>query len=114
MKFLLLLHDDVSAVDALTALERRAIVDEHIAFAAMLRESGRLLAGEALQGPEAAAVVRPGQQPLVTDGPFTETKEAIGGFYLLECESRDEALEVAARAPRSPGIAVEVLPIAEV
>jgi hypothetical protein len=114
MKFLLLLHDDAPAVDALTQLERRAIVDEHIAFSAMLRESGRLLVGEALQGAEAAAVVRPGQQPLVTDGPFTETKEAVGGFYLLECESRDEALELAAQVPKSPGIAVEVLPVAEV
>jgi hypothetical protein len=112
MKFLFLLHDDVAAVDALSAEERRAIVDEHIAFSTTLRESGKLVTGEALQGPESAAVVRPGQPPLFTDGPFTETKEAIGGFYLVECESRDEALELAARVPRSPGLAVEVLPVA--
>jgi hypothetical protein len=90
------------------------IVDEHISLSSMLRESGRLLAGEALAGPEGAAVVRPGQATPVTDGRFTETKEAVGGFYLIRCESRDEALELAARAPRSPGLVVEVLPVAEV
>jgi hypothetical protein len=114
MKFLLLLHDDADAVAALTPAERRAIVDDHISFSSMLRESGRLLAGEALADPETAAVVRPGQPAPVTDGPFTETKEAIGGFYLIECESRDEALDLAARVPPSPGLAVEVLAVAEI
>jgi hypothetical protein len=114
MKFLFLLHDDSDAVAALTPAERRAIVDEHIAFSSMLRASGRLLAGEALAGPQSAAVVRPGQPTPVTDGPFTETKEAIGGFYLIECESRDEALELALQVPQSPGLAVEVLAVAEI
>ena len=51
---------------------------------------------------------------MVTDGPFAETKEAIGGFYVVECASRDEALELAGKVPLSPGLAVEVLTIAEV
>jgi len=114
MRFLFLLHDDAAAVAAMTPEERRAIVGEHIAFSQMLRESGRLVAGEALQGSETAAVVRPGQDPLVTDGPFTETKEAVGGFYLIDCPSREDALELAARVPRSPGLAVEVLAVAEI
>ena len=50
----------------------------------------------------------------MTDGPFTATKEAVGGFYVVECESRDEALELAARVPHSPGVAVEVLTIVDV
>lgn len=50
--------------------------------------------GEALAGSASAAVVRPGKQPLVTDGPFAETKEALGGFYVVECASREEALEL--------------------
>ena len=114
MKFLLLLHDDAEAVAAMTPAERRTIVDQHISFSSMLRESGRLLVGEALAGPESAAVVRPGQPAPVTDGPFTETKEAIGGFYLIECESRDEALAIAGKVPPSPGLAVEMLAVAEV
>jgi len=65
--------------------------------------------GEALAGTQTAAVVRPGDPPLVTDGPFAETKEGLGGFYVVDCASRDEALELAAQVPQSPGVAVEVL-----
>ena len=113
MRFLFLLHGDTDAEAALDPSERRAIVDGHLAYANMLRERGAHVAGEALDGPEAAAVVRPGAQPIVTDGPFAETKEAIGGFYLVDCASRDEALELAAQVPQSPGLAVEVLKVAE-
>jgi hypothetical protein len=111
MRFLFLLHDDDEAVAALTPEERHGIVEEHMAFAAKMREQGKLVLGEPLDG--SVAVVRPGSQPLVTDGPFAETKEAIGGIYVLDCESRDEALELAAQMPRSPGLAIEVLKVAE-
>ena len=108
MRFLFLIHGDAEAEAALTADERRAIVGEHMAYAAMLRERGAYVLGEALSGD--AAVVRPGERPLVTDGPFAETKEGVGGFYVVECASRDEALELASHAPvRAPGVAVEVL-----
>jgi hypothetical protein len=53
--------------------------------------------------------VRPGEHPLVTDGPFAETKEAVGGFYVIDCASREEAIELAGHVPCSPGAAVEVL-----
>jgi hypothetical protein len=112
MRFLFLIHGDREAEAALSADERRAIVGEHIAFASMLRERGVHVLGEALSGE--AAVVRPGERPFVTDGPFAETKEAVGGFYVVECGSRDEALEFAARVPQSPGVAVEVLTVADV
>jgi hypothetical protein len=111
MKFLFLLRDDAAAVAALTPEQRRAIVDEYMAFSRRLRERGALLAGEALDG--SVSVVNPGEPPLVTDGPFTETKEELGGFYLIECASRDEAIELAKQMPRSPGLAVEVLTVAE-
>jgi hypothetical protein len=110
MRFLFLLHGDPDGEAALTAAERLAIVAAHRAFAREL--AGRLVLGEALEGPECAVVVRPGQAPPVTDGPFAETKEAVGGFYVVDCASRAEALELAARVPRSPGLAVEVLTIA--
>ncbi|CAN5358133.1 hypothetical protein BH20ACT13_BH20ACT13_21880 [soil metagenome] len=68
--------------------------------------------GEALEGRAASAVVRPGAEPFVTDGPFAETTEAVGGFYVVECGSREEAIELAGQVPPSPGAAVEVLTIA--
>jgi hypothetical protein len=112
MRFLFLIHGDVEAEAAMSADERRVIVDEHMSYAAMLRERGVHVHGEALSGE--AAVVRPGEKPLVTDGPFADTKEGIGGIYIVACASRDEALELAGRVPQSPGVAVEVLTIADV
>ncbi len=113
MRFLFLVHGDAEAEAAMTPDERRAIVGEHMAYAAMLRERGAHVLGEALEGRESAAVVRPGDRPFVTDGPFAETKEGVGGFYVVECASREEALELAGKVPPSPGAAVEVLPIVE-
>jgi hypothetical protein len=113
MRFLFLIHGDEAAEAALSRDERRAIVEQHMAFAGALREQGKLVLGEALLGSDAAAVVRPGRTPLVTDGPFSTTKEIVGGFYVVECETRDEALELAGRVPESPGAAIEVLQIAE-
>jgi hypothetical protein len=111
MRFLLLVHGDSDAEAALTPEERRAIVGEHIAYADMLRKRGAHVLGDALTGE--AVTVRPGERPIVTDGPFAETKEAVGGFYVVDCANREEAIELAGRVPRSPGVAVEVLTIAE-
>jgi hypothetical protein len=111
MRFLFLVHGDSEAEAAMTREELRAIVDEHIAYGAMLRERGAHVLGEALSGE--AVTVRPGSRPLVTDGPFAETKEAVGGFYVVDVASREEAIELAGRVPRSPGVAVEVLTIAD-
>jgi hypothetical protein len=111
MRFLFLIHGDDAAEAALTSEERSAIVREHMAFGAMLRDRGVHVLGEALDG--ASLVVRPGDPPIVTDGPFAETKEGVGGFYVVDCASREEAVELAGRVPRSPGVAVEVLGIAE-
>ena len=115
MRYLLLLHGDPSAEAALTAEERRAIVDEHIRFSRELRVSGAMLAGEALEPPPAGRTIRmDGAEPIVTDGPSLEGKEALGGFYLLECGSLDEATELARRVPRSPGLVAELLPVTDV
>jgi hypothetical protein len=112
MRFLFLIHGDSDAESSMTADERRAIVAEHMRYGAMLRERGVHVLGEALTGE--AAVVQPGEHPLVTDGPFAETKEGVGGFYVVDCASRDEALELAGKVPLSPSVAVEVLTIADV
>jgi hypothetical protein len=114
MRFVFLIHDDADAVAALTPDERRVIVGEHIAYSAMLRDIGAHVHGEALDDPSTAVVVRPGESPLVTDGPFADTKEAIGGLYIVDCASREEAIELAGKVPESPGVAVEVLTIVDV
>lgn len=113
MRFLFLIHGDEEGEARLSPDQRRAIVAAHGEYAAMLRERGAYVLGEALAGTSTAAVVRPGDPPLVTDGPFAETKEALGGLYVVDCASRDEALELAAQVPTSPGVAVEVIPIVD-
>lgn len=115
MRFLLLLHGDEAAEAALSFDERRAIMTGHGAFAIRLREAGRLVLGEPLQASAGAVVVRrDGVTGVasVTDGPFAETKEQVGGVYLLECADRDEAVRWALEVPASPGLAVEVRPLA--
>src|SRR5919197_561337 len=104
MRYLILLYGDPEAEAALDPTARRAIVDAHTAFRGRLREAGALVDGDALEPPGAARVVRAG---LVTDGPFAETKEQLGGFYLLECSDLEQALAWARSVPESPGLLVE-------
>jgi hypothetical protein len=110
MRYLLLLHGDDAAEDALTPEERRAIVDGHVAFSRELRAAGSLIHGEALGPAREGRIVR---RRGVSDGPFAETKEQLGGFYLIEAASMDDAVEVAGRVPSSPGLAVEVRAVPE-
>ena len=115
VKFLLLLRGDVAGEAAMTDARRRAMVDEHIGYAAMLRERGAYVYGDALDTPETARVLRfDGPEPTVTDGPFLESKESLGGFYVIECGSVDGATELARQLPRSPGLVAELRPIPEV
>ncbi|HZM73429.1 MAG TPA: YciI family protein [Candidatus Polarisedimenticolia bacterium] len=85
---------------------------EYDAFTKETRDRGLMLAGEALQPTETATSVRVRDgSTLVTDGPFAETKEALGGFYLLECKDLDEAIELAAKIPGARQGTIEVRPI---
>ena len=105
MQFTLLLWGDASAEAALTPDERRTIVEHHMKFARELREAGAHVFGAPLDGAPAGKVLRGG---LVTDGPFAETKEQLGGLYVIECADEEEALGWSRRVPPSPGLAVEV------
>ncbi|WP_042364901.1 YciI family protein [Streptacidiphilus neutrinimicus] len=111
MKFLIGLHINPAVLDALTDEEKAAIGAGHGRFIAELKESGELITTQALVDPSQAAVVsvRNGQ-PVVTDGPFLESKEFLGGFYLVDCENKERAVELAARIPDSAieGLGVEV------
>lgn len=117
MKYLVLLYDDPTAAEAMSPEERRAIVDEHIAFSRRLREAGQFVYGDPVDDPSSARTVRAaadGGEPIVTDGPFLETKESLGGFYVVDVADADEAVRIAAQVPASPGLAVEVRPIPDV
>jgi hypothetical protein len=82
------------------------------AFGAETVEAGAFIAGEGLEPSQAGKTVRGGRgdERVVTDGPFAETKEQVGGFYVLECKDLDEAVEWAKRCPISAG-AIEVRPV---
>lgn len=84
----------------------------YAAFTRETRERNQFLAGEALQPTSTATSVRIRDgRTVVTDGPFAETKEALGGFYLLECRDIDEAIEMAAKIPGARRGTIEVRPI---
>ena len=114
MRFLFLIRGDEEAERALPREQMQEIIDRHMAFSAGLRERGQYVLGEALAGSEGAFVVRPGDPVAVTDGPHAATKEALGGFYVVDCADRDEAVKLAALVPRSPGSFIEVLTTVEV
>jgi hypothetical protein len=111
MQFLISMHINPAVLDALTDEEKAAIGEGHGRLIEALKESGEMVSTQALVHPSQAAVVtvRNGQ-PVVTDGPFLEAKEFLGGFYLVDCEDKDRAIELAARIPDAAieGLAVEV------
>ena len=107
MKVLALIYGDEAKWESLNADEREAVYDQHRAFAAVA--AAKLIGGAELAPTSAATTVRVRDgQTVVTDGPFAETKEALGGFYLLECDSLDDAAELAAQIPVSTGGPVEL------
>ena len=115
MKYLLLLYDDPHATASMSDDERRAIVAEHMAFARMLRERGAHVYSDPVDDPATARTIRfEGSAPMVVDGPFLEAKEALGGFYVIETPTIDEAIEVASHVPRSPGLVAELRPIPDI
>ena len=108
MRYLFLLWGDEAAELALSDDERRAIVEAHGVFLRGLRETGREVTGEPLGPSGEAVVVTAGRRPSATDGPFLETKEQLGGFYVIECGDRNDAIAIAGRIPASPGLRVEI------
>ena len=112
MKFLALIYSDEASWQAASESDRQREIDEHREFARSGRESGKVLGGDELAPTTSATsvCVRDGEA-LVTDGPYAELKEALGGYYLLECDSIDEACELAARIPTATTGAIEVRPV---
>jgi hypothetical protein len=96
----------------LTPEEGQAMSAEYMKLTEEMRGAGAFLAGEGLQPVSTATTVRvPNGERIVTDGPFAETKETLGGFYLLECKDLDEAIDWAAKIPGAKNGCVEVRPV---
>ena len=114
MKFLLTMHMNPEVWEALSEETRDSVMTGHGDFITKIRASGELISTQALGSPDESAVVRVrGGAPVVTDGPYLESKEFLAGYYLVECESRDRALEVAAMIPDAgiEGLGIEVRPV---
>ncbi len=112
MRYVLLIcSDDKNAAPAPRA-EMEAIVQGHRRFSEELQAAGKVAVGERLrpEGEASRVRVKAGQRQ-VMDGPFAETKEALGGFYLIECDTKQEAVEWAKKIPLREGGFVEVRPI---
>lgn len=113
MTFMLLIHEPVGQRATRTDAEGRALYDRMLAFGAELHAEGLLLGGEALASQNSAARVRvEAGKARVLDGPFAEAKEMIGGFFMVDVKSRDEAVALAARCPAAEWATVEVRALA--
>lgn len=112
MRYLCLIYDDEQSMNAMPKAEADAFMGEYFGFTESVRQSGHFVAGEALQPVSTATTLRHRNGSLsTTDGPFAETKEQLGGFYLIEARDLNEALQVAARIPSVRTGSVEVRPV---
>jgi hypothetical protein len=114
MKYICLIYANEKEWEALSKEQTDAIHAEYFAFGNDIKKSGQYLLGHALQPTQNASTVRVRQNKLsTTDGPFAETKEQLGGFYLIEAKDLNEAILVASRIPSARTGAIEVRPILE-
>ena len=112
MKYLCLIYESEQAWATMSKEEGDAIMGEYFAFTDTYRASGQVIAGSALQPTNTATTVRVRNGKIsTTDGPFAETREQLGGYYLVEAKDLNDAIQVAARIPGARHGAVEVRPI---
>jgi hypothetical protein len=114
MKYLCMVFLNEKNLEALSETESQALDDESLNYDETLREGGHLLAAQALQSVKAAKTVRiRNGKVLVTDGPFAETREQIGGFLLIEARDLNEAIQLASKTPVIRLGGIEVRPVKE-
>jgi hypothetical protein len=112
MQYLILIYSDEKADADVSQEEQAAWMDEYNAYTAALAQSGMMKGGEALHPTASATTVRVKDgKTVTTHGPFAETKEQLGGFYLLDCKNLDEAIEWAAKCPGARVGSIEVRPV---
>lgn len=114
MKYMLILiGEEGDQSDQMTPEQMQEVMQVWSKYGQDLADAGAYIAGEGLQPtPTATTVKLEGEgDPVVTDGPFAETKEQVGGFYLIDCENLDQALDWAKKVPMQPGGSIEVRPV---
>jgi hypothetical protein len=112
---MLLIYDDEQVWAAMTEEERGRVFQEYGAYTEDMRRKGVFVEGAPLQPTATATTVRERDgERLVTDGPFAETKEQLGGYYLIEVDSLDDALDWAARMPSAKLGSIEVRPVLQI
>ena len=112
MQYLLLIYDNEQTASQMTPEEREADMKGYFALNAEMRDAGLNFSGEALEPVATATSVRiRGDQRTTTDGPFAETAEQLGGFYLIEADNLDDAIAWAAKIPAARTGTIEVRPI---
>jgi hypothetical protein len=115
VQYLCLIYEDEQQWQKLPRAESEKIMDEFSAYTESIRKSGHYAGGNALQPTHTATTVRVRNGKVsTTDGPFAETKEQLGGYYLLQARDLNEAIQLAARIPGARFGAVEVRPIMEI
>jgi hypothetical protein len=112
LQYMCLIYDDEKVWQGMSEDDRNAAFGEYGAFTQSIQESGNMVAGDALQPTSTATTVRVRDgETLMTDGPFAETKEQLGGYYLINAKDADEALAIAARIPSAKYGSIEVRPV---
>jgi len=115
MKFMLLVHHDEEAFNKISQSQRKQMLAESVNLTHQLHANGQYLSASPLHPAATAAIVRVrDNKPLVTDGPFVETREQIAGYFLVNAKDRDEAIAMAARVPGARIGTVEVRPLIEI
>ncbi len=114
MKYLCLIYDDEQTMAGMSKADGDAFMNDYFAFTEGIKKSGHYRAGEALQPIKTATSVRVRNGKLsTTDGPFAETKEQLGGFYMIDATDLNEAIQIAAKIPSARTGTVEVRPVQE-
>jgi hypothetical protein len=114
MKFMFMIHHDENVLDAMPEKEKQALVDSAIEYAEEIRRSGHYILSDALQRTGTARTIRVHAGNVsTTAGPFVETKEQLGGFFVIEAKDMDEACAVAARFPPARVGVIEIRPVQE-
>ena len=112
MQYLLLIYGNEAYWGTLSEKEQGQVMQEYMDFTKIIAQSGHLRGGNELHPTSRATTVRVrDKKRMVTDGPFAETKEQLGGYYLIEAKDLDEAVAIAARIPSVRWGAIEVRPI---
>jgi hypothetical protein len=114
MRYLCLIYENEKAWESKPQAELEAVMGEYFAFTEGIKNNGKLVAGEALQPTATATSVRVRNGKIsTTDGPYAETKEQLGGFYLIDAKDLNDAIQVAAKIPGARDGTVEVRPVVD-